>query len=172
MAAALRTGPLADLQVTSRAALESRLRSDPLSRFTLALFGIAALVAALLAVAATNLATAADAGEQAPLHRALAAEGVAPRALARMVRTTAIAIVVAAMIVGIAGSLLLLRVVTRVIAVTANATVPNPPLLAAIASGDLVLAVVALLAGCVAVCWLAARAARRAAHGDLLREFG
>ncbi len=172
MAAALRSGPRADVVVANRASVESRLRSDPLSRFTLALFGVAAIVAALLAVAAVYLATASDAAEQAPLHRALAAEGVAPGALSRMVRTTAIAIVAAAMMIGIGGSLALLRLVTRVIAVTANSTVPNPPLLADIATADLVVAVVALLAASIVASALAARAARRAAQGDLLREFG
>ena len=172
MVSALRSGPRADVVVANRTSVEARLRSDPLSRFTLALFGVAAIVAALLAIAAVFLATASDAAEQAPLHRALAAEGVAPGALSRMVRTTAIAIVAAATVIGVIGSLLLLRLVTRVIAVTANATVPNPPLLADIATADLVVAVAALLAASIVACALAARAARHAAHGDLLREFG
>ncbi len=102
----------ASLVIDDRAALEERIAGDPLARFTLGLFGAAAIIAAVLAVAATYLATAADAADQAPLHRALAAEGVAPRSLARMARTSSVAITIAAALLGVVGAFVLLRVVT------------------------------------------------------------
>jgi len=169
---ALARPPLNDLAVARRSVIEDRLTSDPLARFTLGLFGVAALIAAALAVAAIYLSTADDAADQAPLHRALAAEGVPPRALSGMVRTASIAVAVAAILVGTIGALLLLRVVTRVIAVTATSSVPVPPLLGDFDARDLVLAVVVLVVPCATAAALAARAARRAARGDLLREFG
>ncbi|MCU1392191.1 MAG: hypothetical protein JWM34_619 [Ilumatobacteraceae bacterium] len=172
LADALTKAPFDQLVTTRRSVVEAELRGDPLARFTLGLFAAAGLIAGLLAIAAIYLATASDAAEQAPLHRALAAEGVAPRALSRMVRTSGAAIVVGAIALGTVGALALLRVVTRVIAVTATSTVPVPPLRASVTATDLVLALVALTVPCLLATALAARTARRAAQGDLLREFG
>jgi hypothetical protein len=172
LAAALDRAPYDQLVVARRSVIENELNGSPLSRFTLGLFAIAGLIAGLLAIAAIHLATGADAAEQAPLHRALAAEGVPPRALSRMVRTAAGAIVVSAVLIGVLGALVLLRTVTRVVSVTATSSVPIPPLVASVPAGNLVLAIVALLLPCLVAAALAARAARRAAHGDLLREFG
>lgn len=172
LATALRTAPYDQLVVSRRSSIERALRSNPLARFTLGLFAVAALIAGLLAVAALYLATAADAAEQAPLHRALAAEGVAPRALSRMVRTSGAAIAIGAIAVGTVGSLLLLRVVARVIAVTATSTVPVPPLLVSVTASDLLVGIAAITVPCLLAVTLAARGARRAASGDLLREFG
>lgn len=172
LATALRTAPYDQLVVSRRTSIERALRDNPLARFTLGLFAVAGLIAGLLAVAALYLATAADAAEQAPLHRALAAEGVAPRALSRMVRTSGAAIAIGAVAVGTVGSLLLLRVVARVIAVTATSTVPVPPLLVSVTASDLLVGVAAITVPCLVAAAVAARGARRAARGDLLREFG
>ncbi len=172
LATAFEQAPLKDLAVTRRTTIQERLSSDPLSRFTLGLFGIAAIIAALLAIGAVFLSTMSNAAEQAPLHRALAAEGVAPRSLSRMVRATSIAITVGALLFGALGSLELLRLVTRVIAVTATSTVPVPPLLIRVRAIDLGAALAALFVPCVVAAALAARSARRVARGDLLREFG
>lgn len=172
LASALRKAPYDQLVVTRRSSIEHTLSSNPLALFTLGLFAVAGLIAGLLAIAAVYLATSADAAEQAPLHRALAAEGVAPRALSRMVRTSGAAIALGAIAVGTAGSLVLLRVVARVIAVTATSTVPVPPLLVTIPAADLAIAIGAITLPCLLAAVLAARTARRAARGDLLREFG
>ena len=172
LATAFTRAPLKDLAVTRRTMIEQRLSSDPLSRFTLGLFGIAAIIATLLAIGAVFLSTLSNAAEQEPLHRALAAEGVAARALSRMVRTTSIAITIGALLFGALGSLELLRLVTRVIAVTATSTVPVPPLLIRVSTFDVAAALLALLVPCVIAAALAARSTRRVAHGDLLREFG
>lgn len=172
VAAAFERAPYDQLVVMRRAVIEASLRGNPLSRFTLGLFAVAGLIAGLLAVAGIHLATSSDATEQAPLHRALAAEGVAPGALSRMVRTSSIAIATGAILVGSIGALLLLRTVTRVITVTATSTVPVPPLVASVPALDLVVAIAALTVLCTLSAALAARAARRSAQGDLLREFG
>ncbi|MCU1388772.1 MAG: hypothetical protein JWL72_2110 [Ilumatobacteraceae bacterium] len=172
LAAALHKAPFDQLVVSRRAAIDAQLRSNPLARFTLGLFAVAGLIAALLAIAAIYLATMSDAAEQAPLHRALAAEGVPARSLSRMVRSSGSAIALGAIAIGTVGALLLLRVVTRVIAVTATSTVPVPPLLASVPALNLVVAVVAITVPCLLGTALAARSARRAAQGDLLREFG
>ncbi len=172
LASALGRAPYDHIEVARRSLIENELNGSPLSRFTLGLFAVAGLIAGLLAIAAIHLATAADAAEQAPLHRALAAEGVPPRALTRMVRTAAGAIVVSAVLIGVLGALVLLRTVTRVVSVTATSSVPIPPLVASVPAGSLVFAIAALLLPCLVAASLAARAAQRAAHGDLLREFG
>ena len=172
LAAALHEAPYDQLVVNRRSIIERELRNNPLARFTLGLFAVAGLIAGLLAVAALHLATAADASEQAPLHRALAAEGAAPRALSRMVRTSGTAIAIGAIGVGTVGSLLLLRLVARVIAVTATSTVPVPPLRVSVSAPDLLTAIVAITVPCLLAVSVAARAARQAAQGDLLREFG
>jgi hypothetical protein len=172
LAAALGEAPYDQLVMVRRTVVEDALASNPLSRFTLGLFAVAGLIAGLLAIAAIHLATSADAAEQMPLHRALAAEGVPPGALSRMARTASSATAVSAIAVGVLGALVLLRTVTRVIAVTATSSVPNPPLRASIPAAALLVAIVAILVPCLASAALAARAARRAAQGDLLREFG
>lgn len=172
LAVALTKQPFDQLVVARRSAIEQTLRSNPLSRFTLGLFAVAGLIAGLLAVAAIHLATHADAAEQAPLHRAMAAEGVSPRALSRMVRIASSAIAMAAILIGVVGAFVLLRTVTRVIAVTATSSVPTPPLLASVPAVQVIVAVAAITVPCLLAAALAARAARRAAQGDLLREFG
>ena len=172
LAAAIHQAPFDQLVTARRRAIENSLRNNPLSRFTLALFAVAGLVAGLLAIAATHLATQSDAAEQAPLHRALAAEGVPPRSLSRMVRIASSAIAIVAILIGVLGALLLLRTVTRVIAVTATSSVPDPPLLPSVPALQLVIAILAITVPCLLASALAARAARRAAQGDLLREFG
>ena len=172
LSSALRQAPYDQLVMSRRSSIEATLHTNPLSRFTLGLFAVAGLVAALLAIAATHLATQSDAAEQAPLHRALAAEGVPPRSLSRMVRIASSAIAVAAILIGVIGALVLLRTVTGVIAVTATSTVPEPPLLPSVPALQVLIAIVGIAVPCLLAAALAARAARRAAHGDLLREFG
>ncbi|HEY4333171.1 MAG TPA: hypothetical protein VGM78_11400 [Ilumatobacteraceae bacterium] len=171
-AAALAKAPFDQVAVASREAIQHDLSSDPLARFTLGLFGVSAAIAAILAVAAIYLSTVSNAAEEAPLHRALAAEGVAPRSLSSMVRTTAIAIATTALIIGALGSLVVLHLVTRIIAVTATSTVPVPPLLVDISASNLIGVVVALLVPCALAASVAAHGAKRVASGDLLREFG
>ncbi len=160
------------VSVQRRVAIENRLRSDPLAVFTLGLFGIAALIAGALAAAAVYLSTLAEAAEQAPLHRALAADGVRGSRLSRMVRASALAIIAAALLFGSIGALVLLRLVTRIISVTATATVPVPSLLARLPWQGLVVALCVVLVPSVLAATLAARSARRVASSDLLREFG
>lgn len=172
LATALGEAPYTDLVVARRHTLEEALRTDPLAEYTLGLFAVAALIAAVLAVAAVYLSAITDAAENSPLHRALAAEGVAPRSLSRMVRTSSIAIAICSIGLGAAGALAFLRLVTRVITVTATSTVPVPPLVARLPSGVLLVALAALFATCLVAGTVAAREARRAAQGDLLREFG
>jgi hypothetical protein len=155
-----------------RRVIEQRLTSDPLSRFALNLFAIAALITALLASAALYLATLADAAEQAPLHRALAADGVAGSRLSRMVLLSALASAACAIGLGTLGAIVLLRLVTRIVAVTATATVAVPPLLASLPLAGLLVALAIMVVPCCITATLAAQSARSVASSDLLREFG
>jgi hypothetical protein len=168
----LSEAPFTNLITHRRSVLERRLNSDPLSVFALGLFGVAALMAGLLAAAALYLSTRAEAAEQEPLHRALAADGATDKSLSRMVLASALASAVAAIFVGVAGALVLLSVVTRIIAVTAAATAAVPPLLADQPMGGIVLALTMVALPAVVTATLAARSARRVSRSDLLREFG
>ncbi len=166
------SAPFDSVSVQGREAIEDHLRSDPLAVFTLGLFGVAALIAGALAAAAVYLSTLAEAAEQAQLHRALAADGVRGWRLSRMVRASALAIIAAALLFGGVGAVVLLRLVTRIISVTATATVPVPSLLARLPWQGLVIALCVVLVPSVLAATLAARSARRVATSDLLREFG
>ncbi len=169
---ALSESSRAVLVAHQRRVIEQRLTSDPLSRFALNLFAIAALITGLLAAAALYLATLADAVEQAPLHRALAADGVAGSRLSRMVLLSALASAAASIALGTLGAIVLLRLVTRIIAVTATATVAVPPLLASLPMSGLSVALAIIVAPCCITATLAARSARSVSASDLLREFG
>lgn len=171
-AATLASAPFDTVTIQRRATIENRLRSDPLAVFTLGLFGVAALIAGALAAAAVYLSTLADAADQAPLHRALAADGVRGSRLSRMVRASALAIMLSAVLFGSLGALVLLRLVTRIISVTATATVPVPTLLARLPWQGFVLALSVVLVPSVLAATAAARSTGRVAKSDLLREFG
>ena len=172
VAKALTLAPYSDLTVQNRQVIEAVLRDDPLASFTLGLFAAAAAIAAILAAGAVYLSTLANAAAQAPLHRALVAEGVTARSLGRMVRINAVVLSIAAAGLGTIAALLLLRVVARVIAVTATSTVPVPPLLAQLGGWQIAAALTIVIGSCSVAATLAARTARRIAHSDVLREFG
>ncbi len=171
LAQALERAPFTDLVILRRSTLEQRLRSDPLAVFALGLFGVSALIAGLLAAAALYLSTRADAASQAPLHRALAAEGVTGMSLSRMVFIGAFVGTAAAIAIGVAGAFALLALVTRIVAVTATATAAQPSLLASLPSIELLIALAIVVIPCVFAAALASRSARRVACIDLLREF-
>ena len=171
LAQALSQGPFTDLVSQRRSDLEHRLRSDPLSVFTLGLFAVSAFIAGLLAAAALYLSTLADASNQTPLHRALAADGVAGKSLSRMVFGGAFASAAFAIALGTGAALALLALVTRIIAVTATATVAVPPLLTNFRSADVVVSLAIVTVPCVLATALASRSAQHVAASDLLREF-
>ena len=172
LANALAKAPFTDVNAQRRSVIETRLRSDPLSSFALGLFGVASLIASLLAAAALYLSTQSDAASQAPLHRSLAADGVRRRSLSRMVFVSAIATAATATALGVAGALVLLGLVTRIISVTATATVAVPPLMASLPAVELCVGLLIVIVPCSVGAALASRAARHVVAGDLLREFG
>jgi hypothetical protein len=172
LARTLRSPPFTDLLVRRRSANEQRLNSDPLSLFALGLFGAAALITGILAAAALYLSTLADATAQAPLHRALAADGVTGRSLSRMVLLSALATATTAIALGAIAATVLLRLVSRIIAVTATATVAVPPLVASLPRSGLLVALAIVTVPCILAAAAAARSAQRVSASDLLREFG
>jgi hypothetical protein len=89
-----------------------------------------------------------------------------------MVFISAIATASTAIALGVAGALVLLGLVTRIIAVTASATVAVPPLMASLPALELGLGLLIVVVPCSLAAALASRTARHVVSSDLLREFG
>ena len=169
LSAAFEEAPFDQLRVQSRVSAESSLRAEPISRMTLGIFGFAAVVAALLAIAALVLTTHSEVVQQRPLHRSLATEGVSVAKIRRMVMVELAAILAAALIVGAGGALVLLSVASRVISVTAAAANPVPPLVTRVPWALSALLVALIWGIAMAGVRLACRPIARVVHGDLLR---
>ena len=128
VAAALARRPFAVLEKRSRAALEADARQDPLGHGTLLALGAAALAALALAVWGLALAIRADLRDDRGELVDLEAQGATPTLLRRVVTTRATFVAVVGVLAGIVGGVLLARLVTRVVSVTARASAPEPPL--------------------------------------------
>jgi hypothetical protein len=132
LAAALARPPFDRLDVTTRAGVEERLRSDPLARAALLTLACAALVGLGLALVGLLLGAVSDLRDERGELFDLEAQGAAPAGLRRQVRLRA-AIVAAAGLAGgaITGAVLFVLVVDLV-RLTANAAEPEPPLVLAV----------------------------------------
>ncbi len=126
--AALARRPFAVLEKRSRAALEADARQDPLGHGTLLALGAAALAALALAVWGLALAIRADLRDDRGELVDLEAQGATPTLLRRVVTARATFVAVVGVLAGIVGGVLLARLVTRVVSVTARASAPEPPL--------------------------------------------
>jgi hypothetical protein len=169
---AARTAPFAVLHADSRAELESRLRSDPLSRGALLTLAGTALVALLLAVVGLLLGVVSDLRDESGELRDLEAQGATPAELRRHLRLRTLVVAAAGLVGGLATGLVLSALVTDLVTLTANAGAPQPPL-RLIFDLPLVLAGVlayALLAW--AVVGLATHAAFRAKASGRVSEVG
>ncbi|MCZ7589525.1 MAG: hypothetical protein M5U27_11870 [Gaiella sp.] len=126
--AALARHPFAVLEKASRAALEADARRDPLGHGTL--LALAAVALAALALAATGLVVAirADLRDDRGELTELEAHGATPALLRRVVAGRAVVVACVGALLGALAGIALAVLVTRVVAVTARADAPEPPL--------------------------------------------
>jgi hypothetical protein len=127
-AQALRGAPFDVLHADSRAALETRLRADPLSRGALLTLAGTALVALLLAVVGLLLGLVADLRDETGELRDLEAQGATPAELRRHLRLRTLVVAAAGLVGGLVTGLVLGALVTDLVTLTANAGSPQPPL--------------------------------------------
>jgi hypothetical protein len=125
---AARRAPFDVLHAESRAELESRLRSDPLSRGALLTLAGTALVALLLAVVGLLLGLVSDLRDESGELRDLEAQGATPADLRRHLRLRTLVVAAAGLVGGLATGLVLSALVTDLVTLTANAGAPQPPL--------------------------------------------
>jgi ABC-type antimicrobial peptide transport system permease subunit len=145
-AAALARPPYAALQTVSRHELEADARRDPLAHGTLLTLLGASLVALGLAVTGLTLAVLADLRDERGELLDLEAEGASPSLLRRVVRLRAFVVAGFGMVAGALAGIALAALVTDVVAVTARARAPEPPLELALDPLVVVLATVAYAA--------------------------
>ncbi len=135
-------GPrFAALEITYRRRLVATLAGDPLGRAAVALVAVAGGLAVLLALIAIILGLLGDARDERAELYALETDGLPPRTIRRLLVVRSVMSVAIAAPVGTLAGLLVVRSTAQLIAVTAQATVPEPPLLVAIAWWQPLLAV-------------------------------
>jgi hypothetical protein len=127
--ARLRRPPFNVLEVASQARLQSELSTDPVARAAVAMLEAAALTALVLALVGLLLGVAAERRDEGAELFDLEAQGLAPAQLRRQLRLRALVVGVAGLLGGILTGLVLSLLVVGFVELTANATVPNPPLL-------------------------------------------
>jgi hypothetical protein len=124
----LRRAPLDRLAVESHAARLHELRADPLARGTLALLSATALVALALALLGLLLTVVTDRRDESGELFDLRAQGASAGELRRYLRLRAVLVALAGVAGGIATGAILVTLVASIVAVTAGATTPVPPL--------------------------------------------
>ena len=153
--ARLRRAPFPLLAVSSQAALESSLRSDPVARAALAMLEASALIAILLALLALVLGVVSERRDEAADSFDLEAQGTPPARLRRQLQLRALVVAGAGIAGGILTGLVLSLLVVSFVELTANATAPTPPLalsldwLVVVASALVAVALGAVLVGLV-----------------------
>jgi hypothetical protein len=140
------------------------LLSDPLAAGTRDVLGVAAIVAALLAVLGLTLATRSTLSSERQLLAEYEALGIAPRTLAHSVRVRLVALSVLGVTAAVAGAVLTVGVVGALVAVTGAAGRPVPPIEPVVAWRGVIAVIAAVSAiGLGAVAVLAARVLRETA---------
>jgi hypothetical protein len=162
-AAALARPPYAALQTVSRRELEADARRDPLAHGTLLTLLGASLVALGLAVTGLTLAVLADLRDERGELLDLEAEGASPSLLRRVVRLRAFVVAAFGLVAGAAAGVALAALVTDVVAVTARARAPEPPLELAL---DPLVVVLATMAYAALAGGLVVLATRRSFRGE------
>ena len=125
---ALPPTPPSTLAVTSRAAVLAGLRADPLARGALATLAASAGLALALALAGLVLGAAADRRDERGELFDLEAQGATPATLQRHLRLRALLVAAVGLLGGVATGAILSRLVLSLVAVTAAAAKPEPPL--------------------------------------------
>jgi hypothetical protein len=153
--------PLDRLDVRLRSSLEQSLRSDPVARSATFTLEAGAALALAVALAAVALLVVAERTDEAAVHYAWEADGVAPRTLRAALWWSAVAVVLPGAVAGTATGLGLAASAARLVAVTATATTPEPPLRVHWWDGEVLGATAAGLVGMLVLAGLAAAASLR-----------
>jgi hypothetical protein len=125
---ALPVKPPHELTIVSRSAVLSSLRADPLARGALATLAATAALALALALVGLLLGVAGDRRDERGELFDLEAQGAAPASLRRHLRLRALLVAAFGLVGGIVLGAVLSRLVLSLIAVTASAAKPEPPL--------------------------------------------
>lgn len=128
LATRLRRPPFDVLALESRSSLESELRGEPVARAAVHLLAAAGIVALGLALAGLLLGTVADLRDERGELFDLEAQGAAPAALRTLVRLRGLIVAAGGVVGGLLLGAVLALVVVRLVALTAGATRPEPPL--------------------------------------------
>jgi hypothetical protein len=132
VAAAIERRPLSALAVASRSAYGADLESDPLARGSLLTLTVAALTALALALVGLVLAVVADLRDEGGELLDLEAQGADPAMLRRHLRLRALLVGAFGVVGGLGTGAAMSALVVDLVALTANATVPQPPLVLAV----------------------------------------
>jgi hypothetical protein len=161
----LRRPPFDQLVLDSRRERERALREDPIARGALAMLAVASGAALLLALLAVVLAALGDVRDDRRELLELETQGAGPSLLRRVVRLRQLAVGLVGSAGGIVVGAVLAALVVDVVAVSASATPPVPPLRLELAPLTVAAALVGI-ASLAAV--LVALGTRRAFAGDEL----
>ena len=126
--ATLARPPYDVLVLDSRQAREEELRADPVARGALAMLAVAAVGALLLALLAIVLATVADLRDDRDELVDLESQGASPELLRRLVRLRQLGTGILGLVAGVVAGAVLAALVVDVVAVSASAEPPLPPL--------------------------------------------
>jgi len=149
------------VRVTSRRQIEDELRSDPLAQGSLLVLAAAALAALVLSLVGLGLTVAVDLRDEDGELFDLETQGLGPAGLRRQVSLRAGAVVLLGVVGGVLLGTTLAVAVLEALAVSANSTKPEPPLVLAPDWVALVIGLVLFAAAAAAVVALLTRTAFR-----------
>jgi hypothetical protein len=155
--------------VTSRRAIESELRDDPLARGTVAVLAAGSLLALILAVLAVLLVVSVEQRDESGDFFDLESQGLAPATLRRQLVLRIASIAAFGVLCGLVTGALLTAVVTRLVAVGAGRATPMPPLRVDVAWPEVALG---LLCFALALGVMLTLATRRAFAGPVPAQSG
>lgn len=134
---ALRQAPFDQLDLSLQAETRHQLASDPLATGASSLLWAGALTALAVAILSLVLLVIAERRDDAAELYAWESDGLTPAALRGLLFARAAAVVVVGVPCGLLLGLLLTRITTALVLVTAVGSVPRPPLALAASPGDL-----------------------------------
>ncbi len=151
LAAAVSVPPVSRLAVTSRSVAQHRLATDPVARAASGLLVAGAALVLLVAAATIVLLVVTERQDDAPQLSSWEADGVSPATLRASLWWRAVSVAVPAVPAGVLTGVALSRLSARLVAVTATAQAPVPPLVPGTGVGWALLAVVVVLAAALAL---------------------
>lgn len=135
LSVALGGAPFDRLDVRRQDAVAAALRADPVARGASGVLVAGALLTLLVAAAAVVLLVVAERHDDAAQAYAWEADGVAPAVLRRALWWRAVAVVLPAVPAGAVAGVALSTLTSRLVAVSATAGTPQPPLVSGIGAG-------------------------------------